>query len=251
MAHGRRRRRRAYRGRAGRTGPRAGRAQPARGVPHLRAVVGPGGPGRRGQGAAGHLRRPALRQGGQGAGAPRASSCAWAPGSWGSTPPVSTSTTPTGRRSDRRPHHHLGCRGRKRPRWPAVLAKASGADGRPSRPDRRATRPHAAGASRGVRRRRHGLPRTTCPGVAEVAMQGGLHAANTIVRRLKDESTKPFKYRDLGQCGHHRPIPGHRERQGDPPERLPGLGRLDVRPPGLPDRLRQPPLDHAASGSVR
>jgi NADH dehydrogenase len=36
------------------------------------------------------------------------------------------------------------------------------------------------------------------PGVAEVAMQGGLHAGNTILRRLKNKPTKPFKYRDLG-----------------------------------------------------
>ncbi len=36
------------------------------------------------------------------------------------------------------------------------------------------------------------------PGVAEVAMQGGLHAANSILRRLKNEPTKSFKYRDLG-----------------------------------------------------
>ncbi len=36
------------------------------------------------------------------------------------------------------------------------------------------------------------------PGVAEVAMQGGLHAANTIVRGLKGKPSVPFKYRDLG-----------------------------------------------------
>ena len=36
------------------------------------------------------------------------------------------------------------------------------------------------------------------PGVAEVAMQGGLHAANSIRRRLKGEPVQPFKYRDLG-----------------------------------------------------
>ena len=37
------------------------------------------------------------------------------------------------------------------------------------------------------------------PGVAEVAMQGSLHAANTIRRRLRgDAETVPFKYRDLG-----------------------------------------------------
>jgi NADH:quinone reductase (non-electrogenic) len=36
------------------------------------------------------------------------------------------------------------------------------------------------------------------PGVAEVAMQGGLHAANTISRRLEGKDALPFKYRDLG-----------------------------------------------------
>jgi NADH:ubiquinone reductase (H+-translocating) len=36
------------------------------------------------------------------------------------------------------------------------------------------------------------------PGVAEVAMQGGLHAANSILRRLKKRPTKAFRYRDLG-----------------------------------------------------
>ena len=36
------------------------------------------------------------------------------------------------------------------------------------------------------------------PGVAEVAMQQGLHASNTIERRLRGEEPKPFRYRDLG-----------------------------------------------------
>jgi len=36
------------------------------------------------------------------------------------------------------------------------------------------------------------------PGVAEVAMQGGLHAANTIARRLDGKAPADFKYRDLG-----------------------------------------------------
>ena len=37
------------------------------------------------------------------------------------------------------------------------------------------------------------------PGVAEVAMQQGIHSARTIRRRLRgEESSKPFKYRDLG-----------------------------------------------------
>ncbi|MFZ0249153.1 MAG: NAD(P)/FAD-dependent oxidoreductase [Acidimicrobiales bacterium] len=38
------------------------------------------------------------------------------------------------------------------------------------------------------------------PGVCEVAMQGGLHAANTIKRRLKGADSVPFRYRDLGSA---------------------------------------------------
>jgi len=36
------------------------------------------------------------------------------------------------------------------------------------------------------------------PGVAEVAMQSGIHAANTIKRRLHGEEAAMFTYRDLG-----------------------------------------------------
>src|SRR5689334_20771902 len=37
------------------------------------------------------------------------------------------------------------------------------------------------------------------PGVAEVAMQSGMHASRTIKRRLRgDTEQKPFVYRDLG-----------------------------------------------------
>jgi NADH dehydrogenase len=36
------------------------------------------------------------------------------------------------------------------------------------------------------------------PGVAEVAMQQGIHASTTIKRRLRGEDSKPFRYRDLG-----------------------------------------------------
>jgi NADH:ubiquinone reductase (H+-translocating) len=38
------------------------------------------------------------------------------------------------------------------------------------------------------------------PGVCEVAMQGGLHAANTIKRRLEGKDAVAFKYRDLGSA---------------------------------------------------
>ena len=36
------------------------------------------------------------------------------------------------------------------------------------------------------------------PGVAEVAMQSGVHASHTIVRRLEGKPPRPFHYRDLG-----------------------------------------------------
>jgi NADH:quinone reductase (non-electrogenic) len=36
------------------------------------------------------------------------------------------------------------------------------------------------------------------PGVAEVAMQQGIHASRTIQRRLRGEGPTPFRYRDLG-----------------------------------------------------
>jgi NADH dehydrogenase len=36
------------------------------------------------------------------------------------------------------------------------------------------------------------------PGVAEVAMQSGVHAARTISRRLEGKRPQPFRYRDLG-----------------------------------------------------
>jgi len=36
------------------------------------------------------------------------------------------------------------------------------------------------------------------PGVAEVALQSGHHAARTILRRLRGEEPRPFHYRDLG-----------------------------------------------------
>ena len=83
------------------------------------------------------------------------------------------------------------------------------------------------------------------PGVAEVAMQGGLHAANTILRGTKGEPSVPFKYRDLGSAaavGRFRAVV---ELPRLAPERLPGLGGVGVCPLDLPDRLRQPPDDLA------
>jgi NADH dehydrogenase len=38
------------------------------------------------------------------------------------------------------------------------------------------------------------------PGVCEVAMQGGLHAAHTVRRRIAGKDSVPFTYRDLGSA---------------------------------------------------
>ena len=83
------------------------------------------------------------------------------------------------------------------------------------------------------------------PGVAEVAMQGGLHAANTIMRRLNGEPPHPLQVPRRRQRGRRRAVQGRRELPRAAPERVPGLGGLGVRPPNLPDRVRQPPDDVA------
>ena len=88
------------------------------------------------------------------------------------------------------------------------------------------------------------------PGVAEVAMQGGLHAANTISRRLNGKESVPFKYRDLGQRRHHRPVPGHRQRRQAALQRVRRLAHLVLRPPCIPDGLRQPPHHDAPLAPV-
>jgi NADH dehydrogenase len=40
------------------------------------------------------------------------------------------------------------------------------------------------------------------PGVAEVAMQSGLHAARTIRHRLEGRETRPFRYVDMGSMAY-------------------------------------------------
>ena len=78
-----------------------------------------------------------------------------------------------------------------------MLAEAIGAECRSRRAHHRASRLHAARPPRGVRDRRHDVPGRP-PGVAEVAMQQGIHASHTIKRRLRGKEGKPFRYRDLG-----------------------------------------------------
>ena len=89
------------------------------------------------------------------------------------------------------------------------------------------------------------------PGVCEVAMQGGLHAANTIRRRLKgDTRDVPFKYRDLGSAaaiGRFKAIVSF---HGVRLSGFPGWIGLASRPPHLPQRLRQPGRRAVALGPL-
>ena len=91
------------------------------------------------------------------------------------------------------------------------------------------------------------------PGVAEVAMQGSLHAANTIARRLARRHTDAvrFRYRDLGSVatiGRFRAVCSvWRIRLSG----LPGVVRVDVRAPRVPQRVREPVHDDAAVAHVR
>ena len=178
-------------------------------LPHVRPGIGPRAPPRRRQGAAGHVRRqprPARRPRSSRA---SASSCAWERVSPASTAPASTSPRPTAPPNASPPTPCCGPPGVQASPLAAALGEATGAavdrSGRVSvLPD--LTLPghpevFAVGDMVSVNK---------LPGVCEVAMQGGLHAANTIVRRLSGEPhAKPFKYRDLGSVaaiGRYRAI---------------------------------------------
>ena len=89
------------------------------------------------------------------------------------------------------------------------------------------------------------------PGLCEVAMQGGLHAANTIRRRLNgDNRDVLFKYRDVGSAATLGRFNADRELPWRPTERVPRMGRLALRPHRLPQRLRRSALDDVAMGAV-
>ncbi len=86
------------------------------------------------------------------------------------------------------------------------------------------------------------------PGVAEVAMQQGLHASSTIERRLRGEELEAVPLPGPRQHGYHRPVSRRGQLQGHPSVRLPRLDGVAVRPPGVPDRLQEPPGHHSALG---
>ena len=199
VAHRGHRRRRADRGRAGRPGPRAGRAQPARRVPHLRRRPRYGSSCSTGASNRWPPSATSCRPRRPKSWSASGWSCAWAPGWWASTPSASTSSTPTGPPAAWTAHTTVWAAGVEASPLAAELAKATGAE--LDRAGRIAVLPDLT---------LPGHPEVfvvgdmmaldKLPGVAEVAMQGGLHAANTIVRRLKGQAGCPFKYRDLGSA---------------------------------------------------
>ena len=129
--------------------------------------------------------------------------------------------------------------------------RAERRDGRSRRPRRGAAGLHAAGPPRGVRGRRPDEPRPA-PGVAEVAIQSGRHAARTISRRLDgDADGRPFRYRDLGTMATISRFGRSPHRPRSSTVGLHRLGDLAGRPPGVPDRVQEPRLHRSPTGRSR
>ena len=87
------------------------------------------------------------------------------------------------------------------------------------------------------------------PGVAEIAMQEGIHASNMIKRRLRGEDSKPFRYCHLGSMA---TISRFRAVASFKGIRLAGfreMADLAVRPPGVPDWLQEQVHRGAAMGA--
>ena len=186
--------------------PRARGAQPAPRLPHLRSGLGPGRAARRGQGAARVVRRPALVTGDAHA---RGARCG----------------APHGRAGDRRGPARR--RRRDAPTAPSGSRRASRC-GPPACRRRRSRRcsPRRPGADTDRSGRIEPLPDLTLPGhpevfvvgdmvaldelpgVAEVAMQGSLHAANTITRRLRRRARRQaVQVPGSRERRRHRPVP--------------------------------------------
>ncbi len=80
------------------------------------------------------------------------------------------------------------------------------------------------------------------PGVAEVAMQSGIHAANTVKRRLRGKAGGDVHLSRPRQHGHDLAFPRRRELQGHPGLGFPGVVDVARRAHHLPDGVQEPPL---------
>ena len=78
------------------------------------------------------------------------------------------------------------------------------------------------------------------PGVAQVAKQGGAHAARNLVRTIRGEPLLPFRYRDYGNMATIGRGAAVAEIASLKVARLRGVADLAVHPHFLADRLSQP-----------
>ena len=223
----------------GRTDPRARLPQPDQGLPQHRSRHRPGDPGRRRQGTAGHLRRRAL--GARPAINWRrwASSCAWGCASSASTRSGSTPRAQAGDKGRFDCGTVIWAAGVQASPLAGLLAEATGCRDRPRRADRRPPRPQPARAPRGLRHRRHGDPRqpSRCLRGGDAGRPPRRQHHQTAPEGRRERAVQVPRPRERRR---HRPLQGHRQREGTAPQRLPRIRRLDVRAPGLPQRFRLP-----------
>jgi len=78
------------------------------------------------------------------------------------------------------------------------------------------------------------------PGVAEVAMQSGHHAARTIARRLRGSEPKPFRYPRPRDDGDDLAVPGGGRDRTAPDRGVRRMADVARRPPHLPHGLQEP-----------
>ena len=132
----------------------------------------------------------------------------------------------------------------------AALADATGARDRPRRADRGAARPHAARPPRGVRGRRHGHATRTSPASPRSPCKAGCTPrtrSNAASTATSDPCRSLPRSRDRG---HDRTVPCGVQRPRDPPQRVACVDRLAVRPPRVPERLREPLRDPSPMDDV-
>ena len=122
-------------------------------------------------------------------------------------------------------------------------------DGRgdgPGRADRGPAGPQPARAPRGLRRRRHGVHQRA-PGRLRGGHAGraarGQHDQAQAGRQGRPSRSSTGTSAARPRIGRFKSIVSVR---GHPPQRVPGLGRVVLRPHRVPERLRQPGQHHAA-----
>ena len=248
MADDRGRRRRADRRRARRTDPRARDAQPAGRVPNVRSRDGARAARRRRQGAARDVRRRPL---GAGRGQLEKLGVELRMGARVTNIDASGVDVQTERRhrAHRRAHRRLG----RRRAGVAARREARRRDrrrGRPRRAHRDASRSHAARPPRGVRRRRHGDARRPAGrrrGRDARKSARGEHHRPPAARRARSAAVQLPRPR---QRRGDRTLPRDLQRPRAPAQRLPGVGRLAVRAPRVPQRLREPLHDGVAMAAL-